>query len=75
VDDSESLAALRRIAAEEAGLAPQLAGRIVGSTLAEMRSDAKKFAIESGISPGPQRDGHGRFSSRMDQEIRRRAGR
>lgn len=73
--DSETLALLHRLAADEAGL-PETAHRWVhGETISEARADARRFAESVGL--GQPRDHRGRFSSgsqAMNDEIRRRAG-
>jgi hypothetical protein len=44
--DSESLDLLRRTAAHEAGLPEQLQGRLVGDSIGELRTDARKLATD-----------------------------
>jgi hypothetical protein len=70
--DDESLSELKRLAAEEVGLPSRLSSRVRGSTLAELRGDAKKLAVELGYAEPQARDSAGRFA--MSDLIRQRAG-
>lgn len=75
--DDESFAALQTLAAETAGIPPELRSRLRGQTLGELRDDAARMAEELGIGKGrPRRDAAGKYSSAdMSQLIREAAGR
>jgi hypothetical protein len=71
---------LREIAASEAGLPPQLAGRVNGESIGEMRRDAQALALDLGYAepPEPQpRNERGQFkrdNQRVNDAIRSAAG-
>lgn len=74
--DTESAATLRELAGSEAGLPPQLHGRIAGEDIKTMRSDAKKLATDLGLREAPKRAENGQFvGGEMSQMIREAAGR
>jgi hypothetical protein len=65
-DDAESLQLLREVAASEVGLPAGLAHRVAGSTIGQLRKDARQLALDLGYAepPEPQRrDQAGRFAS------------
>jgi hypothetical protein len=64
--DAESLATLRAIAGQEAGIPEQLHARLRGESIKELREDARALALDAGFAepPEPQpRDASGRFAS------------
>jgi len=67
MSDAESLELLREIAADEAGLPSQLAGRVSGSTIGELRKDARQLARDLGYTQPQPRTPTGQFASFNDQ--------
>jgi hypothetical protein len=67
--------------AHEAGLPPEWATRLHGSTLSELRTDAKALAHTLGVAepePARERSADGRYAAgaaRINSELRRAAGR
>jgi hypothetical protein len=79
-NDHEELREYARTAVgREIGLSEAQSKRIVGSTLAEMRHDAKQMARELGLevddedddASGAQRDEHGRFAKSGGRDMNR----
>jgi hypothetical protein len=74
MNDAESLEVLRRVASGEAGLPPQLASRVSGATIGELRKDARQLALDLGLAESQPRGPDGRFVNMTDR-IRQAAGR
>jgi hypothetical protein len=64
--DRESREALQAVAASEAGLPVGLSSRVAGTTISQMREDARRLALDTGYAEAAQpqaRDRAGRFAS------------
>jgi hypothetical protein len=63
--DAESLATLRAVAGNEAGIPESLHARLRGESIAELREDARQLAIDTGYAtppPPPARNERGQFA-------------
>jgi hypothetical protein len=82
-DDAELLAYVRARVGDEYGLSEAQGARLRGSTLGELRDDARAMRAELGLEPiaeGATRDERGRYASGdvgadMNRAIRQAAGR
>jgi hypothetical protein len=73
MSDAETIALLRSIAADEAGLPAALANRLNGESIAELRADAKRFARDAGYTDPQPRNERGQFAS-FNDAVRAAAG-
>jgi hypothetical protein len=79
--DDETLAYIRERVADEAGVPPEMAHRLHGANLAELRADARTLRAELGMPAleDAARDERGRFSAAaggdMNRIIRAASGR